>query len=188
MKFYHLFASAAAFCIASTSYAQTVTRTFIGNAVFTDGGPVTNAGFGFGLTYDPSGGNFFNKNVDYYNTTSSYSALNASPVTFSLLGSSIYVNGFSFGLESGRPDFEIGLIQNPPNTTPPISFSVRYTVEDNTPSHLSGDQRLNTLVETSLVTGAAAVPEPASWAMMIAGFGAVGGALRRRPRKALAIA
>ena len=29
---------------------------------------------------------------------------------------------------------------------------------------------------------AAAVPEPASWAMMIAGFGLVGGALRRRPR------
>ena len=27
---------------------------------------------------------------------------------------------------------------------------------------------------------AAAVPEPASWAMMIAGFGVVGGALRRR--------
>jgi hypothetical protein len=27
---------------------------------------------------------------------------------------------------------------------------------------------------------AAAVPEPASWAMMISGFGLVGGAMRRR--------
>jgi hypothetical protein len=29
----------------------------------------------------------------------------------------------------------------------------------------------------------AAVPEPASWAMMISGFGLVGGAMRRRPAK-----
>jgi hypothetical protein len=32
-----------------------------------------------------------------------------------------------------------------------------------------------------------AVPEPASWALMILGFGAVGGALRRRKRTALAL-
>ena len=30
-----------------------------------------------------------------------------------------------------------------------------------------------------------AVPEPASWAMMIAGFGLTGGAMRRRPRASL---
>lgn len=34
--------------------------------------------------------------------------------------------------------------------------------------------------------GVAAVPEPASWAMMIAGFGMAGGALRRRGRLAFA--
>jgi hypothetical protein len=31
-----------------------------------------------------------------------------------------------------------------------------------------------------LVSGSAAVPEPASWALMIGGFGIAGGALRRR--------
>ena len=31
-------------------------------------------------------------------------------------------------------------------------------------------------------TGTGAVPEPATWAMMIAGFGAMGFALRRRPK------
>jgi len=36
--------------------------------------------------------------------------------------------------------------------------------------------------------GAAAVPEPASWAMMIAGFGLAGTALRRRPRVTVRIA
>ena len=30
------------------------------------------------------------------------------------------------------------------------------------------------------ITDAATVPEPASWALMIAGFGMVGGAIRRR--------
>lgn len=34
----------------------------------------------------------------------------------------------------------------------------------------------------------AAVPEPASWAMMISGFGLIGGALRRRPARSEAIA
>ena len=32
-----------------------------------------------------------------------------------------------------------------------------------------------------------AVPEPATWAMMLIGFGAMGASLRRRPRRALAI-
>jgi hypothetical protein len=35
---------------------------------------------------------------------------------------------------------------------------------------------------------AAAVPEPASWAMMIVGFGAVGGAMRRRNRTSVKFA
>lgn len=36
-------------------------------------------------------------------------------------------------------------------------------------------------------TAAGAVPEPATWAMMLAGFGALGFALRRRPRQAARI-
>ncbi len=34
----------------------------------------------------------------------------------------------------------------------------------------------------------AAVPEPASWAMLILGFGLIGGAMRRRPAKAATLA
>ena len=40
----------------------------------------------------------------------------------------------------------------------------------------------------SLTVTAGAVPEPASWAMMIGGFGAVGGAMRRRTRVAVRFA
>ncbi|UAJ12186.1 PEPxxWA-CTERM sorting domain-containing protein [Polymorphobacter megasporae] len=35
--------------------------------------------------------------------------------------------------------------------------------------------------EVAHITGIGTVPEPANWALMIAGFGLVGTALRRRP-------
>jgi len=41
-----------------------------------------------------------------------------------------------------------------------------------------GTQSLTTFAQVG--TGAGAVPEPASWAMMLGGFGLVGGAMRRR--------
>jgi hypothetical protein len=41
---------------------------------------------------------------------------------------------------------------------------------------------------TATSSAVAAVPEPASWAMMIAGFGLVGGAMRRRSGQVLATA
>ncbi len=43
-------------------------------------------------------------------------------------------------------------------------------------------------VEYDYVAAAGAVPEPASWAMMIAGFAMLGGALRRRPARRHALA
>ena len=39
-------------------------------------------------------------------------------------------------------------------------------------------------IAESKFTGVSAVPEPASWALMIVGFGIVGAAMRRRPRYA----
>lgn len=43
-----------------------------------------------------------------------------------------------------------------------------------------------TEANTPILAGAlAAVPEPGTWAMMIVGFGIVGGALRRRPKQSL---
>ncbi|MDO7841779.1 PEPxxWA-CTERM sorting domain-containing protein [Sphingomonas sp. CA1-15] len=47
----------------------------------------------------------------------------------------------------------------------------------------------NTSQDTAFsVSGIAAAPEPASWAMMIGGFGLVGGAMRQRKRTATALA
>lgn len=44
-------------------------------------------------------------------------------------------------------------------------------------SQIFGDEQFATL---SVVNSSPSVPEPATWAMMIIGFGAVGGAMRRR--------
>lgn len=50
-----------------------------------------------------------------------------------------------------------------------------------------GSSNLNWLADDlSFSTGGSAVPEPATWAMMITGFGLAGTALRRRSRPALA--
>ena len=43
-------------------------------------------------------------------------------------------------------------------------------------------QGLNNLTFTAELAGTPAVPEPASWAMMVAGFGIAGAALRGKPR------
>lgn len=53
-----------------------------------------------------------------------------------------------------------------------VSFSAAFTRLTLTPATI--------LAIDNLAVNAAAVPEPASWAMMIAGFGLAGGAIRRK--------
>ena len=70
--------------------------------------------------------------------------------------------------------------QSSPNFTP-APASIDYTSSDSRP--LAINAYLTPNVKTTFAkTGiqVAAVPEPASWTMMIAGFGFMGGALRRR--------
>ena len=74
----------------------------------------------------------------------------------SFFSDSAYVTGLSFGAGSGFGSQFVGYVDN-----------VNVGVADN-------------LFKINFETTAAAVPEPASWAMMIGGFGVVGGALRRR--------
>ncbi len=58
-----------------------------------------------------------------------------------------------------------------------VSGSVRVRFDGNSSSTSRGAPGLDNVV---LIGATGAVPEPATWAMLIAGFGAVGGAMRRR--------
>ncbi len=55
------------------------------------------------------------------------------------------------------------------------------------PSDGAGSDNIGVIID-NVVLSTPTVPEPASWAMMIAGFGLVGGAMRRRTRVSFATA
>lgn len=86
------------------------------------------------------------------------------------------VGGVTFDPLPISPDF-LGFVSDTPFTT--LSFSIAPF-----------QSPLDTIGIDNLVFSAAvpAVPEPATWAMLIAGFGAAGTALRRRRRAVAAVA
>jgi hypothetical protein len=58
-------------------------------------------------------------------------------------------------------------------------YGYAYT-QDTTLKSFGFETTANTAFTLNTSTAAAAVPEPATWAMMLVGFGAMGGALRRK--------
>jgi hypothetical protein len=65
--------------------------------------------------------------------------------------------------------------------TSPAPFTVT-NAQFTTPTNGSVTFNSGNLLNTSVVTNVGAVPEPATWGMMILGFGLIGGAMRRRQR------
>ena len=91
-----------------------------------------------------------------------------------------YVSNYLY-LAANRPndvDYRPANFRIPQNFGPSYGFSY-FGINDS----VTGLQAYAALDVASFTSSAAAVPEPASWAMMIGGFGIVGGALRRRPRR-----
>lgn len=62
-------------------------------------------------------------------------------------------------------------------TSAPIFYNGSYDLSD-----FGGGPLVGTLTITDAANAPGGVPEPASWALMVAGFGAAGAALRRRPK------
>ena len=112
------------------------------------------------------------------------------------------INNVSFlvGLNATVPAASTGTFTNTITIGgTPFSYSVPYTININTFDTITFNSFTTTLDGfrfafnpltlssdgSSLATGmlsanVSAVPEPATWAMMIIGFGAIGGAMRRR--------
>ena len=64
--------------------------------------------------------------------------------------------------------------------------NIAFFHQDNVPAteyRINGGGTVSAFGTASATAVAAAVPEPATWAMMIGGFGAIGGTLRYRRRK-----
>lgn len=68
-----------------------------------------------------------------------------------------------------------------------VSIPVVSTVVISARSGSDADKKAD-YFKVNSVTATAAVPEPSTWAMMLGGFGAIGFAMRRRPRKIASLA
>lgn len=75
-------------------------------------------------------------------------------------------------------------IQLRPGRVYTVAIANRGTRSGTGPSQFYGAAIAKGVWEITYQTAAGAIPEPSSWAMMIAGFGLVGAALRRRARPA----
>lgn len=124
--------------------------------------------------FNVNGSNYLDIDLD---PTESFTFTFAAPITsfganfFSLnngspLRTSITVNGQTFG-PTAEPTF-LGFVSMSAFTT--LTFSVAANAGTNDEFGLD-----------NVRFATAGVPEPATWAMMVFGFGAMGGALRRRP-------
>ena len=72
------------------------------------------------------------------------------------------------------------------NANPNLGRAITGRVEGANLNELVFSQVVNGSQDLTFSATITAVPEPATWAMMIAGFGLVGGAMRRRTRVAVA--
>lgn len=153
--------------------ATVITRAFTINASgFDAGAPVDPVKGTFTVTYDTA--------VSVSNVTSGISATGFNlpfdgPLSFTYDGgNALYIGAGAMGVTSATRDFGINLFD--PNTASVLSTSnFIYSV----PS-LGFFQTFNTRATAVTLPAAAPVPEPATWAMLLVGFGAIGFAMRRK--------
>jgi PEP-CTERM motif len=123
------------------------------------------------VTSGGGNGSFVGGTLDY---TTSFSLQGISALGGTLIGSA---QSFNFATPSGPTDY--ASFTHDVTLTPFSAQFVRYTVlaTNGVNPGLSGISFL-----------ASAIPEPSAWAMMIAGFGLVGAAARRRARTSVTYA
>lgn len=107
---------------------------------------------------------------------------------FRIDGKSGTINGAaaSFDLGFGSPTyfFNFGLFNNSIGSSIFSTGTPLYTGTEAAPTFKTGTFSLDPGYSLTI----SAVPEPASWAMLIAGFGAIGGVMRRRRNMTVRVA
>lgn len=175
MKTYLLLATAAFGCFCTTANATVITRTFdVQAAGFGAGAPVDPVIGSFTLTYDKdapvilqsaAGLSISGFNLPYDGTARFSYQRGGDFLTIS----NNFTGFFAFTLGGSGEKFGFNIMNL--STAPTIN--------------VFGYSKDGSIYNSSrLIVTQRAVPEPATWALMIAGFGVVGGAVRNRKARA----
>ena len=161
----------AAVLLSSNASASTITKTYNITLEFPNGSPDSSVNQTFTATFDP---NSAGPMISGYATSSTLPSFNL-PLGLEItkfgtfLGFTLYGTPFGTSVTGFTDDFYTQFLTDldgNPNGSATSAYSSGGAFFDSTSGRVS-------IVE-------AAVPEPATWALMIAGFGLVGGAMRRR--------
>lgn len=180
MKRFLLTAAAIALS-ASAADAAVITRTYTNTSTFTSG-PVSNLTLTFTVTFDPAVINGRTATLNSLTSSSplaSFAGPNAAEIFWSSGFGYLVVGGAeSFGVQNvqrNRNDFYVFFRFNAAGDVVGTNANaVTYAQRGTTPPINSATS------VTTAVPVAAPVPEPATWAMMVGGFGLIGAAVRRR--------
>lgn len=172
-----------AVCTSVSAHAATITKQYVVTSQFRQNSapPVIQT---LVLTFDP-GVAAFDLALDSYSTDSPLLAFNNGPIRFSVSGpgGSIYFSGldssggYSYAEDDFLASFAIDEFGNPEARYPDFDFGPTFGGQSYHSIELGPFFGAVTSVVASDVSP---VPEPAAWIMLIAGFGAVGTAMRRR--------
>lgn len=202
MKVFGAAAIAAATLVSVPAAAVVVTRDYVVSANFIQASaPVKSLVLSFRLTFDPQLSYPVDTPVLNYTSSSTAAQFNQTPIFFQNayypeFGNFLMIGGGAGGsaYDDRANDFFISLkLDDQGRWNPLYSTNVEYTFVG------AGGITYNTLQFATVVTstlvpgnidplpgGQPAVPEPATWAMLLVGFGAVGALTRRRQRIAAA--
>lgn len=187
-------AAAAALMLASAPVAAAVvTQKYLVTATFIQAtAPVKSLTLGFTLTYDPllSLGDTAAAN---YTTSTTAAQFNSLPISFSTtyyegFGTYVLLGGAPWGsqYQEGADDFFVNFVVDAQGA--PVGqwgANVEYSFDDFRATY---NTRLVTVtLNNAIIPGPGpGVPEPATWAMLLIGFGAIGAATRQRRQRAVA--
>ena len=186
-------AATAAIALVSPALADTITYNFSGTFDGVNGGPFTNATADFTGIGDTNGAYFFDGDTNItivplssFSAVSSGTTYTFAPMNFFVNRSQNFAGFLNQNLSAGFIRFlgtASGALSGYDGISALPSTGVTFYTDLNTGA--VGTDRGDVLVLagrdltlSASITGA--VPEPATWAMMIGGLGMVGGALRRR--------
>ena len=183
----------AAMLASTPAAAAVVTQNYLVTATFIQQtAPVNSLTLGFTLTFDPLL-SITDTAVSNYTTSSTAAQFNNLPIVFSTqyyegFGTRMTIGGAPFGTQylEGADDFFVNFIVDAQGTPiPALGANVEYSFSGFRATY--NTRQVAVVLNNPIVPGpgTGAVPEPATWAMLLLGFGAIGAAMRQRRRRAV---